>query len=268
MYRSLLFLLLLMSVCVKSQFFVGEVLVEDRSEVYLMPIYVTNLETRKTVLCDYKGAFKIAASKGDVVRFTSITTDRTDITITEKHLAIYNNIVELKMAYNVIPEVKLSKFKPSGILKNDVIALDDKKSPLALKQIIGLPESKGDGTPPEAPPIAFVGGGLGGGVVISVDAIYDVISGDRKRKRRLYAYEKMMKTTAAIRNYYGDDYFVSMKIPKHMIDDFLQFVYSSEESVFALVQNNKYEGVKVYFEKYLPIFQKRMKNTTIMEVVK
>ncbi|MCT6764071.1 hypothetical protein [Riemerella anatipestifer] len=268
MYRSLLFLLLLMSVCVKSQFFVGEVLVEDRSEVYLMPIYVTNLETRKTVLCDYKGAFKIAASKGDVVRFTSITTDRTDITITEKHLATYNNIVELKMAYNVIPEVKLSKFKPSGILKNDVIALDDKKSPLALKQMIGLPESKGDGTPPEAPPIAFVGGGLGGGVVISVDAIYDVISGDRKRKRRLYAYEKMMKTTAAIRNYYGDDYFVSMKIPKHMIDDFLQFVYSSEESVFALVQNNKYEGVKVYFEKYLPIFQKRMKNTTIMEVVK
>ncbi|WP_154137229.1 hypothetical protein [Riemerella anatipestifer] len=264
MYRSLLFLLLLMSVCVKSQFFVGEVLVEDRSEVYLTPIYVTNLETRKTVLCDYKGAFKIAASKGDVIRFTSITTDRTDITITEKHLATYNNIVELKMAYNVIPEVKLSKFKPSGILKNDVIALDDKKSPLALKQIIGLPESKGDGTPPEAPPIAFVGGG----VVISVDAIYDVISGDRKRKRRLYAYEKMMKTTAAIRNYYGDDYFVSMKIPKHMIDDFLQFVYSSEESVFALVQNNKYEGVKVYFEKYLPIFQKRMKNTTIMEVVK
>ncbi|MBO4233928.1 hypothetical protein FO675_06375 [Riemerella anatipestifer] len=268
MYRSLLFLLLLMSVCVKSQFFVGEVLVEDRSEVYLMPIYVTNLETRKTVLCDYKGAFKIAASKGDVIRFTSITTDRTDITITEKHLATYNNIVELKMAYNVIPEVKLSKFKPSGILKNDVIALDDKKSPLALKQMIGLPESKGDGTPPEAPPIAFIGGGLGGGVVISVDAIYDVISGDRKRKRRLYAYEKMMKTTAAIRNYYGDDYFVSMKIPKHMIDDFLQFVYSSEESVFALVQNNKYEGVKVYFEKYLPIFQKRMKNTTIMEVVK
>ncbi|ADQ81861.1 hypothetical protein Riean_0697 [Riemerella anatipestifer ATCC 11845 = DSM 15868] len=258
----------MVSVCVKSQFFVGEVLVEDHSEVYLTPIYVTNLETRKTVLCDYKGAFKIAASKGDVIRFTSITTDRTDITITEKHLVTYNNIVELKMAYNVIPEVKLSKFKPSGILKNDVIALDDKKSPLALKQIIGLPESKGDGTPPEAPPIAFVGGGLGGGVVISVDAIYDVISGDRKRKRRLYAYEKMMKTTAAIRNYYGDDYFVSMKIPKHMIDDFLQFVYSSEESVFALVQNNKYEGVKVYFEKYLPIFQKRMKNTTIMEVVK
>ncbi|MDY3547584.1 hypothetical protein PG291_03095 [Riemerella anatipestifer] len=264
MYRSLLFLFLLMGVCVKSQFFVGEVLVEDRSEVYLMPIYVTNLETRKTVLCDYKGAFKIAASKGDVVRFTSITTDRTDITITEKHLATYNNIVELKMAYNVIPEVKLSKFKPSGILKNDVIALDDKKSPLALKQMIGLPEPKGDGTPPEVPPIAFVGGGL----AISVDAIYDVISGDRKRKRRLYAYEKMMKTTAAIRNYYGDDYFASMKIPKHMIDDFLQFVYSSEESVFALVQNNKYEGVKVYFEKYLPIFQKRMKNTTIMEVVK
>ncbi|MEJ8605928.1 hypothetical protein JSO56_03205 [Riemerella anatipestifer] len=268
MYRSLLFLFLLLGVYAKSQFFVGEVLVEDRSEVYLTPIYVTNLETRKTVLCDYKGAFKIAASKGDVIRFTSITTDRTDITITEKHLATYNNIVELKMAYNVIPEVKLSKFKPSGILKKDVIALDDKKSALALKQIIGLPESKGDGTPPEAPPIAFVGGGLGGGVVISVDAIYDVISGDRKRKRRLYAYEKMMKTTAAIRNYYGDDYFVSMKIPKHMIDDFLQFVYSSEESVFALVQNNKYEGVKVYFEKYLPIFQKRMKNTTIMEVVK
>ncbi|MDY3337685.1 hypothetical protein PG279_00650 [Riemerella anatipestifer] len=264
MYRSLLFLFLLLGVYAKSQFFVGEVLVEDRSEVYLTPIYVTNLETRKTVLCDYKGAFKIAASKGDVIRFTSITTDRTDITITEKHLATYNNIVELKMAYNVIPEVKLSKFKPSGILKKDVIALDDKKSPLALKQMIGLPEPKGDGTSPEAPPAAFAGGGL----TFSIDTIYDMISGEQKRKRRLYAYEKMMKTTVAIRNYYGDDYFVSMKIPKHMIDDFLQFVYSSEESVFALVQNNKYEGVKVYFEKYLPIFQKRMKNTTIMEVVK
>lgn len=67
---------------VQAQFFSGEIIIRDNSVYYLNQVYVTNLTSQSTVYTDYFGAFNIPAKPGDIIRFTSIVTDRKDITVT------------------------------------------------------------------------------------------------------------------------------------------------------------------------------------------
>jgi len=53
----------------------------------------------------------------------------------------------------------------------------------------------------------------------------------------------------------------------NLIDNFLQFVYSSD-NVYQYVSNNNFEAVGVYIEKYLPVYQRRLRNSHLMVVAK
>lgn len=246
----------------RAQFFSGEIIIRDNSVYYLNQVYVTNLTSQSTVYTDYFGAFKIPAKPGDVIRFTSIVTDRKDVKVTAEDLANTSNFVELKIAYYDIQEVVISKFKPTGNLRKDVSSLKNGEKVLALQQMIGLPTPKGDGTPPQLPIAGFSGGGL----TFSLESIFDVLSGERKKKERANQYEQMNVTVKAIKEYYGAEYFTSLKIPENMIENFLQFVYTSE-NLSRFTTNGNYEAVAVYIDKYLPIYQRRLRNSNLMQVV-
>jgi hypothetical protein len=172
------------------------------------------------------------------------------------------NLVELKIAYYEIQEIVLSRFKPTGNLRYDVNALRKEDKAYALKKVIGLPEPKGDGTPPELP----VAGLRDGGLTFSLESIYDILSGERKKKQRYQAYERMNSSVAQIKNYLGKDYFAKFKIPENLIDNFLQFVYTSE-NIQAYVLAGNFEAIKIPIEKYLPIYQKRLRSSHLQEVV-
>lgn len=75
-------LLLVFLAKINAQIYSGEVFLRDNSILYLNQVYVTNLNTQKTVLTDYNGNFNIPANAGDVIRFTSIVTERKDIKLT------------------------------------------------------------------------------------------------------------------------------------------------------------------------------------------
>ncbi|MGZ5188108.1 MAG: hypothetical protein ACXWB5_01585, partial [Kaistella sp.] len=60
-------------------------------------------------------------------------------------------------------------------------------------------------------------------------------------------------------------YFTNLKIPANYIDNFLQFVYTSD-NILPYVQSNNYEAVGIYIEKYLPIYQRRLRNSNLMDV--
>ncbi|KAB1229122.1 hypothetical protein DBR39_21855 [Chryseobacterium sp. KBW03] len=258
-----LFTLLLLVFLAKmnAQIYSGEVFLRDNSILYLNQVYVTNLTIQKTVLTDYNGNFKIPANPGDVIRFTSIVTERKDIKLTPQSMT-QKNLVELKIAYYEIQEIVLSRFKPTGNLRYDVNSLRKEDKAYALKKVIGLPEPKGDGTPPELP----VAGLRDGGLTFSLESIYDILSGDRKKKQRYQAYERMNTSVAQIKNYLGKDYFTRFKIPENLIDNFLQFVYTSE-NIQAYVLAGNFEAVKIPIEKYLPIYQKRLRSSHLQEVV-
>ncbi len=262
MKKLFLWVMLLFLSEVNAQYFSGEIMIRDKSVYYLNQIYVTNITSQNTVYTDYFGAFKIPAKPGDVIRFTSIITDRQDVKVTEENLENSKNIVELKVAYYDIQEVIISRFKPTGNLRKDVSSLKNGEKQLALQKSIGLPAPKGDGSSPLLPVASFSGGGLS----FSVEAIYDILSGERKKKERAIEYEKMNNTVAVVKSYYGKTYFTNLKIPENLIDNFLQFVYTSD-NIYQYVDNKNYEAVAIYIDKYLPVYQRRLRNSHLMEVL-
>ena len=254
-------MLLVFAVKINAQIFSGEVFLRDNSSLYLNQVYVTNLTTLKTVLTPYNGDFNINAGPGDVIRFTSIVTERKDVKLTPQ---MFNskNLVELKIAYHDIQEVVISRFRPTGNLRYDVNSLRKEDKALALKKVIGLPEPKGDGTSPQLP----VAGLRDGGLTFSIESIFDILSGERKKKQRLVAYERMSNSVTQVKNYLGKEYFTRFKIPENLIDNFLQFVYTSE-NIDVYIQSGNIEAVKIPIEKYLPIYQRRLKNSHLQEIV-
>ncbi|MBB4807657.1 hypothetical protein HNP38_002963 [Chryseobacterium defluvii] len=262
MKKIITLLLLVFLAKINAQLYSGEVFLRDNSVLYLNQVYVTNLNTQKTVLTNYNGAFNIQAEAGDVIRFTSIVTERKDIRLSPQMFRV-KNLIELKIAYHDIQEVVISRFKPTGNLRYDVNALKREDKALAIKKAIGLPEPKGDGTPPELP----VAGLRDGGLTFSLESIYDILSGERKKKQRYMAYERMNNSISQIKSYLGQDYFVRFKIPENLIDNFLQFVYTSE-NIQPYVSAGNFEAVKIPIEKYLPIYQKRLRNSHLQEVIK
>ena len=261
MKKFFFLLTLLILTRVNAQYFAGDIIIRDNSVYYLNQVYVTNLTAQNTVYTDYFGSFKIPAKPGDVIRFTSIMTDRKDVVVSAENLQNNNNFVELKVAYYDIQEVVISRFKPTGNLRKDVTSLKTGEKTLALQRMIGLPSPKGDGKPTQLPVAGFSGGGL----TFGLDSIYDLISGERKKKERADQYEKMNATIAGIKSYYGVEYFTNLKIPASLIDNFLQFIYTSE-SMYPFVKANNYEAVAIYIEKYLPIYQRRLKNSHLMDM--
>ena len=251
----ILFILLIFE-GIKAQYFSGQIYLKDKSSVYIHQIYVTNLSTHRTVLSDYNGNFRITAKVGEIIRFSSLITERRDMKITEKHLQNTNNFVELSPEYTEIQEVVI-KFKPTGILKKDVLTLKDGKKKMELAQMIDLPEPKGDGYSPQLPVLS--------GLSLNVESLYDVISGDRERKNRLKEFEIMEVKISSIKKYFGVEYFKKIKIPEKMIDDFLMFVYKSD-NIKMYVDANNIEGTKIYIEKYLPIYLMRLKNSKHIEI--
>lgn len=255
-YLALFFTLTIL----KAQSYSGVVFMKDNADVYMNQVYVTNLKTQHTVLSDYIGEFTIAAQPGDVIRFTSIISERYDLKVTSSMLG-KQNIILLKPLYRQIEEVVI-KIKPTGILKADVLALKSAERNMEIAQRVGLPEPKGDGYSPQLPMAAFQGGGL----AFSVDAIYAAISGDKARQERLKRYEIMSANIKNIKNYFGTDYFTKLKIPTRLIDNFLQFVYTSDNLLPYLAENN-FEATKPYLEKYLPIYLKRLDNSQLGQII-
>ncbi len=262
MKKILVFLLTLMVLGIKAQIVQGELYLKDHSVLYLNQVYVTNINTMKTVLSDYNGGFSIEGKLGETLRFTSMVTERKDLKISQEILNNSKNFIELKVDYYDIEEVKLRSFRPSGNLRKDVLSLKKKDHNEEIQRMIGLPRPKGNGLSPQLPVASFANGGLS----FSLESIYDIISGERKKKERYQEYVKMNAAIQNIQSYLGEDYFIKLKIPKEFINNFLQFVYSSE-NLQPFVQKGNYEGVKFYIEKYHPIYQKRLKSSNLMKLV-
>lgn len=242
----------------EAQNFRGQIYMkENATELFLNRAYVTNLRTQTTTLSGANGEFSITAKEGDVIRFTTIITARKDIRITQEQIDRSNNFIELKPEYHQIPEVVLS-FRPTGDIRRDVYALKGPDKIVKVAEIIGLPEPKGDGYSPSSPVASLKDGGLS----LDVQIIYNAISGDAARYKRLKNYEIMAGEIAAIRNYFGTEYFQKMKIPANLIDDFLQFIYLSD-NIKIYVDSKNIEGTKPYIEKYLPIYLQRVRNSKL-----
>ncbi len=260
MYKTLLLSFLLAFSLMQAQTFTGQIFMRENSAIYLNQVYVTNINDQHTVLSNYNGEFEIKAKVGDVIRFTSILSERKDITMDSRTLNIGLNIIELSPMYHTIKEVVIG-WKPTGNLRRDVLSLKENEKKIEIQNMLGLPTPKLQKGPVLDPIAGFSGGGLS----LNLGSVYELFSGDRKKKQRLYDYERMMSGIKEIKNYLGQDYFTRMKIPANMIDNFLQFVYSSD-NLIPFIETGNLESTKVYIEKYLPIYQKRLRDSNLSKL--
>ena len=104
---------------ISAQEFRGQVFMKEDANIFLNHIYVTNLNTQHTVMSNYIGEFRIVAKPGDIIRFTSIISERKDIRVSAELLDNTKNYIELKESYIEIPEVVI-RFKPTGNLRTEV----------------------------------------------------------------------------------------------------------------------------------------------------
>lgn len=252
-----LFLLIFFGI-MKSQDFFGQIHIKERNTLYQNQIFITNLSTHYTAVCDANGSFKIPAKIGDILRITSLISQRKDLKVTERHLKTDQNYIEIELSYREIPEVVI-KFRPTGVLKKDIQAIKDPKRKIEIANIVGLPESKGDGYAP--PPSFSLGTGIGATGV--VEHLYDVFSGNIHRKKRLKDFEIMDKNIKIIKKYFGINYFKKVNIPEHLIDDFLTFVYKSDD-IKKYIDAQNIDATQPYIEKYLPIYTKRLKDSKLI----
>lgn len=242
----------------KAQDFYGQIYIKERNALHQNQIFITNLSTHYTAVSDANGGFKIPAKVGDILRFTSLISERKDLKVSERHLKTDKNYVEIELAYREIPEVVI-KFRPTGILKKDVRAIKDTERKMEIATIVGLPEPKGDGYAP--PPSFSIANGIGATGV--VEHIYDVVSGDIHRKKRLKDYEIMHNGIILMKKYFGTEYFKKVGIPEHLIDDFLMFIYKSD-NIKKYINVENLEAIRPYIEKYLPIYTQRLKDSKLL----
>lgn len=248
--------LFLMGSLFYSQEVTGEIVLKGLQNVYISKIYITNLDTQKTVLATFRGQFKINAKVGDVLRITSNRTERKDIKVNTRLIEQPYVFIEIELTPREIEEVVISTFKPTGNLKKDVEKLhkvknDDENE--KIKEMIGLPKP----IVPEysSAPISLANGGFN----LDIQSVYDIFSGEMKKKQRRLEYEKMQEVIRMVRNSVEEQYFSQLRIPQHLIDNFLEFIYKSEN------KNLNEINVRFLSQKYNPIYQKRLENSLLIK---
>lgn len=255
MNRFITLTMLLGSILLFGQKITGEIILKDLENVYISKMYITNLNSQETTLAGIRGTFSIRAKVGDILRFTSNRTDRKDIIITAPMLVKGHQLITLELLPREIKEVVLARFKPSGNLQKDSEKLNKIDKTKEIKKMIGLPEPK-DNSNTETLPASFANGGFS----LNLNSIYDILSGEAKKRKRRLRYEKMKQTIKIIRGTLDDNYFTKLKIPKNLIDNFLEFIYISEN------KNLTHKNVRILSEKYLPIFQQRLNSSHLSEI--
>lgn len=224
-------------------------------EVPLSSVLIINMRTGQKTYTDGEGNFSIEALPKDELRFVKAGYERSAVTISSAESRVY---AHLRQAYHNIEEVKLNAVKLSGDLSKDskLLAKEDKTA--QLKKNIGLPASPDK--PREKPaelvddvlkPLAFG--------VLNIQGVYDIISGDARRKKHLYELEDQQSDVYWIRKRVSDDYFTNGGVPQSRIPEFIEFSFTENPKIRQLVKVRNLSGVLVEMEESFPVYILRLK---------
>ncbi|MEC5157653.1 hypothetical protein [Chryseobacterium sp. MP_3.2] len=93
--------------------------------------------------------------------------------------------------------------------------------------------------------------------MVNVQAVYDVISGRAKKKKRLYRYEDLQENIAWIQSKVPADYFTEMDIPAKEIPEFLQYSYSQRPDFIKYIKARNVSKILLLLEETFPIYLNR-----------
>ena len=217
---------------------------------------VFNLQTEQKSYTDLKGSFSIDANPKQELRFIRVGFERFSKIISSQDFN-YTFRISLYRIPGEIEEVQVP-VRLTGDLNIDSRNLTRFDKVAQLRAEIGVP------APPEKPrekvadakddilkPLLRIP------PMVNVQAVYDVISGRAKKKKRLYRYEDLQENIAWIREKVGGEYFLKMGIKPTKISEFLQFSIGVKPDLNKYVKAKNVSKVLFLLEETFPLYLKR-----------
>ncbi len=210
-------------------------------------VHVINQTSRKGVITNKNGDFKIHVKINDTLKFTNIQFNNKIIFINKEHLLNKFISVNLFQKTNVLNEVVIqypqnmakslslpnAGKKPLNKLERNLNAYSQKSTPIVILDALLLG--------PILNNIPFITPRTGG-----IDDIYNIISGNRKRDRKLKSlldednkHEINQEYIYNIRKYFQDDFFIqTINISKKNINAFIN--YCLPKDILFLFNKKRY----------------------------
>lgn len=258
MWRLLFFLLLYQSFTAQN-IIKGRIQSEDN--VPLNGVLVMNMASSERVVSDNEGNFSIPAKIGEELRFIRKGHERASVVVQVEHFQ-YFPLVKLKSIVQEIPQVEILAL--SGNLAKDSKLFNKENKVEKLRKQIGVP------APPEKPrekvyEVKDIFPSFGVGTMIAqidIQAMYDVLSGENKKKKRLYEFEDMQDNIKWLRRELGEDYFKEMDIPENKISEFILFAITNDTKIANYVKAKNSGEIMLRLENVIPVFKERLQNKT------
>ena len=183
-------------------------------------VHIINQTSKRGTISNKNGEFKITAKKNDTLQFSNIQYNIETIIITIQQLQKKELQINLVQKTNELNEVVIVKHKN---IATELSLPNTGKKPLdKLERNLNAYSQ-------ESLPIVIIATLLGqqGGI----DDIYNIVSGNRKRDRKLKKlvdadkdYELKQDNIQIIREHFTDDFFnFTIQIEKDHIDNFIDF---------------------------------------------
>lgn len=185
--------------------------------------HVINKTSNKGSITNKLGQFKISAKKGDTLIISDIQYQGVIIVLNARQIKDANLDIELEVLTNELEEVVLRQYgnmakelglpnagkKPLSKVERNLNAYSQKSTPMVILQAL-----------------LFKPGGI--------DDIYNIVSGNRKRDRKLkklidedFRQEQNNTIGTQIRAYLKDDFFIKeVKIPEELIEPYIRYCMS------------------------------------------
>lgn len=222
--------------------------------VKLPGVLVMNMKTEAKVLTDSEGAYEIPASVGEELRFVKRGYERSALIVTGQQTPYFTFLSKVA---TLIEEVQVPSVRLSGDLSQDSKLLAKRSPAEQVQAAIGLPQA------PEKPRekaytsatetlLPMLLGSL------NVHALYEVISGDGRRKKSLYEFEDLQSEISWVRQRIPESYFIEKGIPSNKIGEFLGYAFSANPKVRTYARARNLSGVMAELENPTQIYVKRL----------
>lgn len=209
--------------------------------ISLENIHIINLNSKKGTVSNALGRFQISVKLNDIILFSGLQFSNKEIKITKHHLERKKIILNLIQKNNELPEVVIENMavslglpnagkKPLNKLERNLNAYSQKKTHIVILEMLL---------------------GKGGGI----DDLYNIISGNRKRDRKLKKIidaDKQRKINQEyileIRNHFQDDFFLqTLHISKENIEGLI--AYCLPKGIIPLFKEKRYlELIDILFK--------------------
>lgn len=255
---SIFFLLFLFSFYAQAQEKIvnGHIII-DVEDASPEGIYITNSRTDFSTVTDLTGSFSIRASQGDTLLIRSAFYESRRFFLSEELIKKEFINIHLHLQPILFEEAVITQ-KLTGFL--------DKDAKYSTKFDVVDKLYQEMGVNPDASKLRDSSNFKFGQDIsighLNVEKLYDVISGDLRRRQNLYAYEGTEYKITQIRDYFGEEYFTKdLRIPEEKIREFIYFSFTNSQ-IPTYYDNRNFLSIMTELSRTAIIYLRRLNGAT------